>query len=187
MILFVQSFSRRLLLTLSLLAAVLVAGVSAAPPEGVSMGTTKDFAAMLERARDYTLKVAEAMPEGNYTFKPVPEVMSFGDQLEHIASSNLWFCSRATGQPFDEKSAVPAGKTKADLLAFTKKSFDQAITTLLALNAADAATVITLFGPVKMTKAQVFMSLRDHATHHRGNMITYLRLKGIKPPEYVAY
>nr|WP_262481137.1 DinB family protein [Algibacter pectinivorans] len=37
------------------------------------------------------------------------------------------------------------------------------------------------------TKRQILLLLADHITHHRGQMLVYMRLKGIKPPRYVLY
>ena len=35
-----------------------------------------------------------------------------------------------------------------------------------------------------MNKRQIVALLHDHMTHHRGQLMVYLRLKGIKPPQY---
>jgi len=29
--------------------------------------------------------------------------------------------------------------------------------------------------------------LNDHQTHHRGQLVVYLRLNGIKPPAYIGW
>jgi uncharacterized damage-inducible protein DinB len=34
------------------------------------------------------------------------------------------------------------------------------------------------------TKRQILNLMDDHVTHHRGELIVYLRLNGIKPPPY---
>src|SRR5687768_17904021 len=41
---------------------------------------------------------AEQMSEDDYAFKPTPEVRSFGQLLAHVAGTNYWFCSTATGE-----------------------------------------------------------------------------------------
>ena len=35
-----------------------------------------------------------------------------------------------------------------------------------------------------MNKRQILTLLNDHQTHHCGQLIVYLRLKGVKPPDY---
>src|SRR5260370_42518494 len=53
-----------------------------------------EFAKHWKTARELTLAVADAMPAGNYDFKPNPEEMSFGEQIAHIAQANGSYCSR---------------------------------------------------------------------------------------------
>src|SRR5690348_7261895 len=48
--------------------------------------------------RDNLLKMAEKMPAENYTFKPVPEIESFGQRVAHIAGANLSICQGVMGQ-----------------------------------------------------------------------------------------
>ncbi|MGA3301275.1 MAG: hypothetical protein ABSD87_14420 [Candidatus Acidiferrales bacterium] len=38
------------------------------------------------------------MPEENYSFKPTPEVRSFGQIVGHVADASYNFCSQASGE-----------------------------------------------------------------------------------------
>jgi hypothetical protein len=44
-------------------------------------------------AKTCTLKLADLMPEEAYHYKPVPEVMSFKEQLSHMAGNMQWLSS----------------------------------------------------------------------------------------------
>ena len=44
------------------------------------------------------IRAAEKMPEENYSFKPTPEVRSFGQLVGHVADANFMFCSLAVGE-----------------------------------------------------------------------------------------
>ena len=57
----------------------------------VSTGCTRTSAAIWSEA-------AEAMPAGDYAFKPTPEVRSFGELIGHVANANFFFCSQAHGE-----------------------------------------------------------------------------------------
>ena len=47
----------------------------------------------------------------------------------------------------------------------------------------DLDTIVDFFaGP--MSKRQILTLLNDHYTHHRGQIIVYLRMNDIKPPRY---
>jgi len=147
----------------------------------------KEFLPTWQQAKDYSVKVAEAMPEEHYNFKPTPEIMSFGEQVAHTAGASYWFASKITGGPNLGKEFKVEGKTRDQIIEHLKKSFDYIEKVLTQLTDEEAAKVIPLFGEVKLTKAQTLLAIRDHTTHHRGSMVIYLRLKGIKPPQYVGW
>src|SRR4051794_34349461 len=50
------------------------------------------------------LRTAEKMPEENYSFKPTPDVRSFGEVIGHLADSEGFFCSAVSGDknPIDD-------------------------------------------------------------------------------------
>lgn len=140
-----------------------------------------------QRAKDYSVKFAEAMPEEHYNFKPTPEIMSFAEQVVHTAGVSFWFASKISGEPNPGKGFKAEGKSKAEIIKYLKDSFDYVEKALTNLSDEEAAKVIPLWGELKLTKAQTFLTTRDHTTHHRGQMVIYLRLKGIKPPGYVGW
>jgi uncharacterized damage-inducible protein DinB len=127
------------------------------------------------------------MPEEHYNFKPTPEIMSFGEQVVHTAGASFWFGSKIAGEPNPAKEFKAEGKSKAEIIEHLKKSFDYIEKAITNLSDEEAAKVIPLFGELKLAKAQTLLTIRDHTTHHRGQMVIYLRLKGIKPPQYVGW
>jgi uncharacterized damage-inducible protein DinB len=147
----------------------------------------KEFIPTWQRAKEYSIKFAEAMPEEHYNFKPTPEIMSFGEQVVHTAGASFWFASKIIGEPSPAKEFKAEGKSKAQIIEHLKKSFDYVEKALNGLKDSEVESVIPLFGDLKLSKAQTFMTIRDHTTHHRGQMVIYLRLKGIKPPQYVGW
>src|SRR6201992_1540680 len=46
---------------------------------------------------------AQKMPEENYSFKPTPEVRSFGQLVGHQADEAYFFCSQALGEENPKK------------------------------------------------------------------------------------
>jgi uncharacterized damage-inducible protein DinB len=136
----------------------------------------------LKTSREFTLKVAEAMPENSYDFKLTPPQMSFAEQMIHLAQAQDFFLSYLAGEkPSDAK---PASKSKADVIAFLKTAFDKAI------QRAEAATpeqLHTTFktGDGSLTGLELLLGDLDHTTHHRASAEMYLRAKGITPPEYM--
>ena len=54
---------------------------------------------------DFTMAVAKLMPEDSYSFRPVPEELSFSQLMIQVAGANLSACSIASGMA---RPAIPA-------------------------------------------------------------------------------
>jgi uncharacterized damage-inducible protein DinB len=139
------------------------------------------FLKHLKTSRDFTLKVAEAMPEASYDFKLTPPQMSFGEQMVHLSQGMDYFlCAFSGCKPGEAK---PASNSKADVIAFMKTSFDKAIERVEAISSDQLGkTFKTEEG--SLTGQELLMGVLDHNTHHRASAEMYLRAKGITPPEY---
>jgi uncharacterized damage-inducible protein DinB len=135
----------------------------------------------LKTAGDFTLAVAEQMPDADYDFKLTSAQMSFSQQIAHIANANMYFFSFLAGdKPSDAK---PASPSKSDVVAFLKKSNDYCQKVLAGVTAEQLAkSYKTEDG--EMTGAELIMLSFDHTTHHRAQAEMYLRSKGIKPTDY---
>jgi uncharacterized damage-inducible protein DinB len=164
-----------LLLTLIPLAAF------AADPPGAPSKAAAEFAQRWIKTRKLAIGVAEAMPPGEYAFKPDPPSMSFGDQMAHIAWANLAFCHALK----DEQA--PAAQTSGDKTALVKtlaESFDYCTATINALTDAQL-TAVHASPDGRMPGHEILLALYVHLAHHRGQAEVYLRIKGIAPPPYV--
>ena len=129
---------------------------------------------------DYTVEMAEMMPEEKYDFKPVDEVRSFGEQMNHLTGSNHFFASVMFNAPL--KGQVTA-KSKADIIAALRKSFDE-FTAALEKTTDEQWREILSNGK---TRFETFLFSTDHITHTRGIVINYLRMNGMAPPQFRSY
>lgn len=135
----------------------------------------------LKISRDFSVKVAEAMPEANYDFKLTPPQMSFGQQMVHLSQGLEYFLSSFTGQKPDP--GKPKSMHKDDIVAFVKTSYENAIERVSSLTPEQLhKTYKTEEG--EMSGLDVLFGMLDHCTHHRASAEMYLRAKGITPPEY---
>jgi len=139
------------------------------------------FANHWKTAGDYTVAIAEQMPAESYGFEPVPEEMSFAEQLVHIVGANNYFFSALTGDkaPLDK----PAGLDKDNVVKFVRASFDWANAELAKVTEEQIQKSYKMEGQ-SMSGHEMLMLAWNHTTHHRGQLIVYLRLKGIKPTDY---
>jgi uncharacterized damage-inducible protein DinB len=135
----------------------------------------------LKTSRDFTLKVADQMPEADYGFKLTPPQMSFAEQITHLAQEQAGFLSTFSGGKPD--SGKPASMSKKDVMAYVKQSFDKSIDTVSKLTPAQLSKTYS-GGEGTMTGTEILMFMMDHTTHHRAQAEMYLRAKGITPAEY---
>jgi len=125
-------------------------------------------------------KAAEEMPEADYSFKASPPERTYGAIVGHIADVQLALCGNAKGE--EKKGDAGTKTTKADLVAALKASFDYCDGAYNALTDADAPSQVTLFGPRKATKLAVLNFNIAHDNEMYGQMVVYLRIKGLVPP-----
>jgi uncharacterized damage-inducible protein DinB len=125
---------------------------------------------------------AQKMPEENYSFKPTPEVRSFGQLVGHVADANYMFCSKASGEPNPMKDSIEKTKTsKADLVAAVKDAAAYCNKTFDSMTDASGSQMVK-FMNFDFAKLALLSLNTAHTDEHYGNMVTYLRLKGIVPP-----
>lgn len=146
----------------------------------------KDYYERWEQSGKYMITVAEAMPESEYNFKPTPEEMSFAQQLMHIAAVLDWHAfSKVDGQEtklrYEDYKAD--GLSKQQIIDILKREFERSNTLLKSYNA-NRLDETAKYGTLMRTRRQFLMLMSDHVTHHRAQILVYLRLKNIVPPKY---
>ena len=70
----------------------------------------------LTTSRDFTMKVADQMPEADYGFKLTPPQMSFAEQMAHLASDQAGLLAPFSSEK--PKPSKPASMSKKDVIAF---------------------------------------------------------------------
>jgi len=161
------------------LAAVLLA--AAAIPAFGQTDVKATLVKHLKTSRDFTLKVANQMPEESYDFKLTPPQMSFAEQMAHLSQALGAFAATLQGQK--PSLGKPASMHKKDIVALMQKSFDAAIDGVSKMTPEQLAKTYNT-GDGSMTGMEAVMFMLDHTTHHRASAEMYLRAKGITPTEY---
>ena len=140
-------------------------------------------------SRQFTLDVADAMPAEFYNFKPNPEEMTFGEQIIHIAGSNIYRFREITGikPPFDFDPAKPPVSDKASAMKLLALSFDYVIEVLPQITPEQLKHtwhIPSWKGRNDPDGRAMVLNMFVHTAHHRAQCEVYLRVKGIKPPTY---
>ena len=171
---------RRSLLSLTPLALLR----ASAPPPCPSY-FAKGLQARWSASRDYTLAVLDKMPDEHFGFRPMPEEWTFSQQLTHIADGNLLIAAPLRGDKPVYVVAPPRQLAHTELKQHLEHSFGYVAEAFQRLpNDGAVEQRVDFLGGEKMLKRDLCYRLLDHVTHHRGQAIVYLRLKGIMPPEY---
>lgn len=134
-------------------------------------------------ATDYALEVAGLMPVEGYDFKPTAEQMSFAEQIIHLSNNINWLATDYLGAEKPEPTPNKAATTKDEVIGILEDALNRGAIAIRQTEAAGLEEKSDFFaGP--MTKRQIITLMNDHLTHHRAQIIVYLRLKGITPPRY---
>jgi uncharacterized damage-inducible protein DinB len=168
-------------------AAPLAAQMSAqgASPGGAAPTAVASVRDLWQTSRDFILAAAEQLPEAEYAFQPTPDVRTLGQLFVHVAESQRMLCAMALGEKND---ARPAPATKAAIVAALRASNDycaRAYTTsdadAMSLATPSDATSASIFGTTH-TRFYVLATNAWHDNEHYGNVVTYMRLRGLVPP-----
>jgi hypothetical protein len=150
----------------------------AAPPANPITASEKGFYSFVSSG---VVGAAVKMPEENYSFKPTPEVRSFGQLVGHVADASSNFCAQAVGETVQPKNIEKTKTSKADLVAALKDAVAYCNKSFDAMNDVKGGEMIKLFG-FNLARLTVFSINTAHTDEHYGNMVTYMRIKGIVPP-----
>jgi len=179
-----------------LLAAVLAAAVITMPAH--AQDTKKDTPikpadppskVLLDSYNDVGRKLiamAEDFPEDKYDFKPTPAQRTFAEQLLHAAGANYFFTNPAMGKPMPaaEDPKRDQYKTKADVVAFVKKSFADAAAAIQAKGDKGLSDlVVDPFAHQQVRVGDMAYGLLEHCGEHYGQLVVYYRVAGLVPPE----
>jgi uncharacterized damage-inducible protein DinB len=134
-----------------------------------------------ERTKGTLLRSAEKMPEENYSFKPVDTVRTYGQIIGHLADAQYLFCSTASGEKSPDLKIEKTKTSKADLVAALKEGFAYCDKVYDSMTDAAATQTVKFFGN-DVPKFAVLSVNIGHNMEHYGNLVTYMRIKGIVPP-----
>ncbi len=168
----------------AILAVLTVAGSSVALAQDKASGKaqTNALAAIFHMAHGNIVKAAEQIPEDKYSFQPTKEVRTLGAIFAHLADANNFFCGQVTGTPKEYSDAnEKTAKTKAEIVAALKASYDGCGAAYGALSDADLAKPLTIFGNATNYAGAVSFNTA-HNWEHYGNIVTYMRMNGMVPP-----
>lgn len=140
----------------------------------------------LRSERRLTRETVAAMTDGDMAFRPTPEQMEFGSQALHILSAYATLTEALSGRGWNWEQGMSLSKypTQEAILKLYDEETARVAAFVEGLAPEQLFEVIQTGWGVKEAMLQLFISWVTHEAHHRGQMVTYLRLKGMTPAAY---
>src|SRR6516164_8501675 len=128
--------------------------------------------------------MAEDFPEDKYDLKPNPAQRTFAEQLLHVAGANYFFINPVVGKtpPAAEDPKRDQYKTKADIVAFVKKSVADGAAAIQSKGEKGLMQTV-VYGDQKARVLDIAYGLIEHSGEHYGQLVVYYRLAGLVPPD----
>jgi uncharacterized damage-inducible protein DinB len=156
----------------------------------------KELAAAFRTVRDNTLKIAEAVPEDKYDFKPAGDCRSIGQTLVHIGLGPR-FQHHIQGNKISDLKQVnfqelmqgvmaeeAKPRTKAETIAFLKSEGDKFASFLESLPEGFLAEQVVMppqAGVPTKSRFEMLLGTKEHEMHHRAQLMTMQRMIGQVP------
>jgi len=173
---------RRCFIALSCAALLVPAWASA---EDQPAGIRGELIASMLDAGEKIQELANAIPDGKYTWKPSKDVRSTGQVFLHVVQVNYMFPSFLGVQPTMSKDELMKLDSQtmepAKIRQMLKESYEWAEKAVADTPDSDLDTPVEFFG-MKWTKRSAMLLLASHSHEHLGQSIAYARSNGVVPP-----
>jgi len=168
---------------------------TAAAPEAPEVASHKTTSAAARTANPFTevfrnryqtvrlnlIETAEVMPEEHYDLRLTPAQRSFSGWIAHTAMLNYNSCARMQGVPRPQTDHLDHLAGKEALQAALRESFEFCDTALKQMND-KRALAESQSGERTTYPVQAMLGLLSSLNSHYGNLVGYLRTRGIVPP-----
>jgi len=166
---------------------LLTVAVAAPSPSTAQSQTYPDLLADWQRNRSAVLAYIDAMPDSATGFRPTRGVRTFAQQFDHIVTTNL---EVATVALRGQKTAPALGDStvylhdKAALHRYAEATYDYFLKALQEAKPAQLTRPVSIFGQKPQPAIRLAALSLEHAVWTLGQVVPYLRLNGVTPPEY---
>ncbi|MBV9572600.1 MAG: DinB family protein [Acidobacteriales bacterium] len=157
-------------------------GASKAP----SKAAASPSQAVLERWNEVggkLIAMAEDFPEEKYDFKPAASVQSFAERLVHSAQAVQIFADTTLGRKASMENEGNHPKSKAEVVAFVKKSFADGASAIQAKGDEGLSSIVVApFSHEQTRLGDLAYDFIEHSAEIYGQLTVYYRVAGMVPP-----
>jgi uncharacterized damage-inducible protein DinB len=143
--------------------------------------------------RKDTIQAVIDLPDGDVGFRPVPDLMTFGEIARHILDAGHALTGlllngeeNLASPEFRAKvqqlaAELPAGVDVGTLTAALESSLEQRVAQFAEQPPEFYEHIITRFDGQPVTRLEMLQFVKEHELTHRSQLFMYLRLKGVVP------
>jgi uncharacterized damage-inducible protein DinB len=165
-------------------AAPLLAQAPAAPRPPQTFATY--LQGQYNNIKNNLIRSAEKMPAEHFSFRPSPDVRTYGELFGHTMETQYFYCANVKGgQNPAAGKAFEKVTDKATIVQLVKDAFaycDDAFAGLTEASATEMITIGVAPNQRQVSRANQMTEVVVHGNEHYGNIVTYMRIKGIVPP-----
>jgi hypothetical protein len=169
-----------------MLGLILLAAMRVVPAPAQS-GPAPDLLADWQRNRATVLAYIDAMPDSAMGFRPTPGVRTFAEQFDHIVTTNLEVAAvalRGLKAPPQVGDSAVYLHDKAALRRYADTTFGYLLSALQQASPAQLRRRVAIYGQPPQPAARLAALSFEHSVWTLGQVVPYLRLNGVTPPEY---
>jgi hypothetical protein len=156
-------------------------------PLRAQAGPYPDLLADWQRNRTSVLAYIDAMPDSATGFHPTPGVRTFAQQFDHLVTTNLEVAAIALrglkAAPTLADSAVYL-HDKAAMRRYAESTYDYLLDALRHASPAQLRRPVAMYGQPPQPAVRLAALSFEHSVWTLGQLVPYLRLNGVTPPEY---
>jgi hypothetical protein len=168
---------------LAVVLLVVLPMISAAAQSGPSPDVLADW----QRNRSAVLAYIDAMPDSASGFRPTPGVRTFAEQFDHIVTTNLEVAAvalRGLKTPPQLGDSAVYLHDKTALHRYADTTYGYFLAALRQASPAQLRRPVAMYGQPPQPAARLAALSFEHSVWTLGQVVPYLRLNGVTPPEY---
>lgn len=147
--------------------------------EGGHTEPVASIAKLQDQFMGWIVAASERVPVSEYSFQPTPEIRTFSQLFGHVANSNFMFCAGVKGE--EDPNATDFEKGTRTEIIMGLKAAQRYCEDAAKFGAEHSHDARELFG-TKGDVTWLYAFNIAHNAEHYGNVVTYMRLKGMVPP-----
>jgi uncharacterized damage-inducible protein DinB len=158
-----------------------------ATPARAQSAAPADLLADWERNRAAVLAYIDAMPDSAAGYRPTPGVRTFAQQFVHIVSTNLEVAAiaiRGLKTPPALGDSTRYLQNKTALRQYADTTYGYMLGALRQASAAQLSRPVAMYGQAPQPAVRLAQLSFEHSVWTLGQLVPYLRLNGVTPPEY---